>query len=43
MILALLGSGVVAGGLYYSSIKLPDQLKLPDASTVYYADGTTVM
>jgi membrane peptidoglycan carboxypeptidase len=43
VILALLGSGVVAGGLYYSSIKLPDELKLPDASTVYYSDGTTVM
>jgi membrane peptidoglycan carboxypeptidase len=33
----------VAGGLYYSSINLPDVLKLPDASTVYYSDGTTVM
>ena len=43
VILALLGSGVVAGGLYYSSIKLPDVLKLPDASTVYYSDGTTLM
>ena len=43
VILALLGSGAVAGGLYYSSIKIPDTLVVPEATTVYYSDGKTVL
>jgi len=43
VVLALLGSGVVVGGLYYTSIKLPTELAVPEATTVYYSDGTTVL
>ncbi|MET8838267.1 transglycosylase domain-containing protein [Micromonospora sp. NPDC004540] len=41
-VLALLaGSGLVAGGYYFDSVPTPTDLKLPESTTVYYADGRT--
>ncbi|WP_107079509.1 transglycosylase domain-containing protein [Micromonospora sp. MH33] len=43
-VLALLaGSGLVAGGYYFDSVPTPTDLKLPESTTVYYADGRTPM
>ena len=41
--LVLSGVGVVAGSYYFESVPTPDQLELPQATTVYFADGTTPM
>ncbi|MEU8263245.1 transglycosylase domain-containing protein [Micromonospora sp. NPDC048999] len=39
----LAGSGLVAGGYYFDSVPTPADLKLPESTTVYYADGRTPM
>ncbi|MCI4065985.1 penicillin-binding protein [Micromonospora sp. R77] len=39
----LAGSGLVAGGYYVDSVPTPTDLKLPESTTVYYADGRTKM
>ncbi|MGE5156129.1 MAG: transglycosylase domain-containing protein, partial [Betaproteobacteria bacterium] len=40
----MLAGILVVGGTYYvDGVPTPDQLVLPEASTVYYADGQTVM
>jgi membrane peptidoglycan carboxypeptidase len=39
----LAGVFSVVGVYYVSSVPLPDALSLPETTTVYYADGTTVM
>src|SRR5262245_63250451 len=39
----LAGVFSVVGVYYVSSIPLPDALSLPETTTVYYSDGTTVM
>ena len=39
----LAGSGLVAGGYYFDSVPTPTDLKLPESTTVYYADGRTPM
>jgi membrane peptidoglycan carboxypeptidase len=42
-VLLLAGVGVVAGLYYVDSVPTPAQLELPQATTVYYADGKTPM
>jgi membrane peptidoglycan carboxypeptidase len=37
----LVGTGLAAAGYYVDSIPLPADLALPEATTVYYADGVT--
>ena len=39
----LAGCGLVAGGYYFDSVPTPSDLKLPESTTVYYADGRTPM
>ncbi|MFR9779119.1 transglycosylase domain-containing protein [Micromonospora sp. MS34] len=39
----LAGSGLLAGGYYFDSVPTPTDLKLPESTTVYYADGRTPM
>ncbi|WFE40486.1 transglycosylase domain-containing protein [Micromonospora sp. WMMD998] len=39
----LAGAGLVAGGYYFDSVPTPTDLKLPESTTVYYADGRTPM
>jgi membrane peptidoglycan carboxypeptidase len=39
----LAGAGVVVGGYYVDSVPTPEQLSLPESTTVYYADGRTPM
>ncbi|WP_245669863.1 transglycosylase domain-containing protein [Micromonospora mirobrigensis] len=39
----LLGSGLLAGTYYVDSVPTPTDLKLPESTTVYYADGKTPM
>ncbi len=39
----LAGIGVVIGTYYVDGIPTPDKLTLPEATTVYYSDGKTVM
>lgn len=39
----LAGSGLLAGGYYFDSVPTPTDLKLPESTTVYYADGKTPM
>lgn len=41
--LVILGGGALVAFGYYNSIAVPDQLPLPATTTVYYADGKTVM
>lgn len=41
--LIVLGGGALVAWGYVASIPLPDQLALPETTTVYYADGKTVM
>ncbi|MGE5830692.1 MAG: transglycosylase domain-containing protein [Micromonosporaceae bacterium] len=41
--LVILGGGALVASGYYSSIAVPDSLALPETTTVYYADGKTVM
>src|SRR2546421_1849 len=43
VVLVLAGAGVVAGLYYVDSVPTPAQLELPQATTVYYADGKTPM
>lgn len=41
-IFIMLAGGLVVGGTYYyDTVPLPDQLDLPEASTIYYSDGKT--
>jgi membrane peptidoglycan carboxypeptidase len=43
-VLAMLSGVLVAVGLYYvDSVPTPEQLDLPESTTVYYADGKTPM
>ncbi|SBT40333.1 transglycosylase domain-containing protein [Micromonospora auratinigra] len=39
----LVGGGLVVGGYYFDSVPTPTDLKLPESTTVYYADGRTPM
>ncbi|GAA3776462.1 transglycosylase domain-containing protein [Micromonospora maritima] len=39
----LAGCGLVAGGYYFDSVPTPTDLKLPESTTVFYADGRTPM
>ncbi|WP_426514685.1 transglycosylase domain-containing protein [Dactylosporangium sp. McL0621] len=39
----LSGVGAVVGALYFESVPTPEELALPESTTVYYADGTTPM
>jgi len=41
--LVLAGCGLAAGTYYVDSVPTPDQLALPESTTVYYADGKTPM
>ena len=41
--LVLAGTGAVVGGYYVDSVPTPDQLALPESTTIYYADGKTPM
>ena len=41
--LVLLGAGVALGTFYVDSVPTPEQLSLPESTTVYYADGKTPM
>jgi membrane peptidoglycan carboxypeptidase len=41
--LVILGGAALVASGYYSSIAVPNQLALPETTTVYYADGKTVM
>ena len=43
VLLLLSGFGVAAGTFYVDSVSPPDQLPLPESTTVYYADGRTPM
>jgi membrane peptidoglycan carboxypeptidase len=43
VILLLSGLGLAAGTYYFDSVPTPEQLTLPEATTVYYADGKTPM
>jgi membrane peptidoglycan carboxypeptidase len=39
----LAGLGLAVGAYYFDSVPTPDELALPQATTVYYADGRTPM
>jgi len=39
----LTGIGLAVGTYYVDSVPTPDQLELPEATTVYFADGSTPM
>jgi len=39
----LSGAGVAVGAYYVDSVPTPEQLQLPESTTVYYADGRTPM
>ncbi|MGN9777361.1 transglycosylase domain-containing protein [Micromonospora sp. H33] len=39
----LLGSGLLGGAYYVDSVPTPTDLKLPESTTVYFADGRTPM
>jgi membrane peptidoglycan carboxypeptidase len=41
--LLLAGSGLIVTTFYVDSVPTPDQLQLPESTTVYYADGRTPM
>jgi membrane peptidoglycan carboxypeptidase len=41
VVLLLAGIGLVVGTYYWDSVPTPEQLRLPESTTVYYADGTT--
>ena len=43
VILLLSGFGLATGTYYFDSVPTPDELSLPEATTVYYADGKTPM
>ncbi len=43
LVLVLTGLGGVYVGYLFSSVPTPDQLSLPQSTTVYYADGSTPM
>ena len=43
VILLLSGLSVGAGTYYFDSVSTPEQLSLPEATTVYFADGKTPM
>ncbi len=43
LLLVLTGLGGVYGGYLFASVPTPDELSLPEATTVYYADGSTAM
>jgi membrane peptidoglycan carboxypeptidase len=43
IVVLLAGVGTVLGVYYVDSVPTPGQLTLPEATTVYYADGKTVM
>ncbi|GAA2359104.1 hypothetical protein GCM10010170_053290 [Dactylosporangium salmoneum] len=43
LVAMLAGVGSVVGALYFESVPTPEQLTLPESTTVYYADGTTPM
>jgi membrane peptidoglycan carboxypeptidase len=36
-------SGLAVGGYYFDTVPTPEELQLPEATTVYFADGKTVM
>jgi membrane peptidoglycan carboxypeptidase len=36
-------SGLVIGGYYFDTVPTPEELRLPEATTIYFADGKTVM
>src|SRR5262249_32718462 len=36
-------SGLALGGYYFDTVPTPEELQLPEATTVYFADGKTVM
>ncbi|MCW2641453.1 MAG: Peptidoglycan glycosyltransferase [Dactylosporangium sp.] len=42
-VLLLMGAGAVTGMYYVDSVPTPAQLELPQATTVYYSDGSTPM
>lgn len=39
----LSGLTVVGGAYYFNKVPVPESLKLPESTTVYYSDGKTVM
>jgi membrane peptidoglycan carboxypeptidase len=43
VIMLLSGAGLAAGTYYFDSVPTPEQLQLPESTTVYYADGKTPM
>jgi membrane peptidoglycan carboxypeptidase len=43
LVLVLTGLGGVYVGYLFSSVPTPEELSLPEATTVYYADGSTPM
>ncbi len=43
LLLVLTGLGGVYGGYLFASVPTPEELSLPEATTVYYADGSTPM
>lgn len=43
VLLMLTGVGVVGATYFVESVPTPDQLPLPESTTVYYSDGKTVM
>ena len=43
IVVLLAGVGTVLGVYYVDSVPTPGELKLPEATTVYYSDGKTVM
>src|SRR5438046_2545634 len=43
IVLVLTGVGTTVGAYYFDSVPAPDQLDLPESTTVYYADGKTPM
>jgi len=42
-VIALLGASVAAVGLYLRNTPLPDMVVLPESTTLYFADGKTVL
>lgn len=42
-LLVLCGAGTAIGGYYFDSVPPPEELVLPESTTLYYADGKTPM
>ncbi len=43
VVVVLAGVGAAVGAYYFDSVPTPEQLQLPESTTIFYADGRTPM